>query len=181
MIHDKKRIIVGAAFFFASFLVAFFTTHLLKECGGGNMEQEQKQDSVAVKKMPNSLNKSNVNSGMRKGNGVSAPVIPVVVKDDTLQLPVAEPVVKKLSARELEALINKCDQRLSLNTHPKISKNVVVSGGGVQQFMDIEDRIKNKEWLSVKVVNVGYNDEGKVNRVRINPVKPLVDDGSFAE
>ncbi len=88
--------------------------------------------------------------------------------------------VERMSAKELEQLINDCDKglRRSKNEHLAQGVRLVVEGCKMtppQMLPDVIFLIENGIWQKVEVANVEYDDNNLINIITIKPVGEVVD------
>ena len=83
--------------------------------------------------------------------------------------------VEKMSAKELEQLINNCDKSLrrSKNEHLSQGVKLVVNGSKIvppQMIPDVITLIENKVWQRVEVTTVEYDDNNLIRLVKLKPI-----------
>lgn len=88
--------------------------------------------------------------------------------------------VEKLSAKELEQLINNCDKSLrrSKNEHLSQGVKLVVNGSKIvppQMIPDVITLIENNIWQRVEVTTVEYDDNNLIRLVKLKPIGEEVD------
>lgn len=86
--------------------------------------------------------------------------------------------VEKMSASQFQALLlNQNDNSLLGGKNPKIARNITLSFTGLQDgekrpsdILAIREKIAFGIWSSARVLQVGYDDNGRINSARIQPV-----------
>lgn len=89
-----------------------------------------------------------------------------------------EKPVDPMSSVEFQSLLlNQSDNSLLGGQHPKVAKSIALSFEGLRDddrkpsdILAIRDKINFGIWSSAKVLRVGYDEKGKINSVRIQPV-----------
>ena len=86
--------------------------------------------------------------------------------------------VKSMSAGEFQALLlNQSDNSLLGGKHPKVGKSISLSFVGLRDgekkpgdILSVREKIAYGIWSSAKVLSVGYDERGKINSARIQPI-----------
>lgn len=83
--------------------------------------------------------------------------------------------IEKMSANELEKLINGCDETIRLSSNPHLVQNIELSVVDNKQsppkvLSEVISFIKNETWSSVEVVQVEYEDNNRITKITIKPV-----------
>lgn len=84
--------------------------------------------------------------------------------------------VKGMSASEFQALLQS-GKSIEGGKHPKVAKDVSFSYVGIKDgekkpndILALREKVNFETWKSFKVVNVGYDKDGRVNSVVIQPI-----------
>lgn len=87
---------------------------------------------------------------------------------------IEKPKVQKIEAKILEELINKCDRKITRRNN-QIAQNVKISYTNIkkeelrpQTIDEVYNKIKFKQWTSVNVVDVKYNNDNKITHITLN-------------
>ena len=86
--------------------------------------------------------------------------------------------VDKMTAGQFQALLlNQNDNSLLGGKHPKIARNVTLTFTGLQDgekrpndILAVREKIAFGIWSSARVLQVGYDENGRINSARIQPV-----------
>ena len=89
-----------------------------------------------------------------------------------------EPVADLMTASEFQALLlNQNDNSLLGGKHPKVAKSVSLSFEGLHDddkrpndILAVREKISFGIWSSAKVLRVGYDENGRINSARIQPI-----------
>ena len=89
-----------------------------------------------------------------------------------------EPVADLMTASEFQTLLlNQNDNSLLGGKHPKVAKSISLSFEGLKDgerkpndILDVRLKIANEIWNSAKVLRVGYDESGRINSARIQPI-----------
>ena len=88
------------------------------------------------------------------------------------------PVASTMSAGEFQSLLlNQSDNSLLGGKNPKVARTVYIRTQGMNDgekapgdILSVREKIANGIWASANVVNVGYDQSGRINSVTIRPV-----------
>jgi len=91
---------------------------------------------------------------------------------------VDEPVANLMTASEFQSLLlNQNDNSLLGGKHPKVAKSVSLSFEGLHDddkrpndILAVREKISFGIWSSAKVLRVGYDENGRINSARIQPI-----------
>ena len=91
---------------------------------------------------------------------------------------VEEPVADLMTASEFQTLLlDQKDNSLLGGKHPKVAKSISLSFEGLEDgerkpndILDVRLKIANEIWKNAKVLRVGYDESGKINSARIQPI-----------
>lgn len=96
---------------------------------------------------------------------------------DGFRLIEAESVERMSSGMFQSLLLNQNDNTLLGGKHPQVAKTVTLSFEGLRDgekrpgdILAVREKIAYGIWTSAKVLTVGYNDNGKINYAKIQPV-----------
>lgn len=86
--------------------------------------------------------------------------------------------VELMSAGEFQTLLlNQNDNSLLGGKHPKVSKSIALSFEGLHDdekkpgdILSVREKIAYGIWSSAKVLRVGYDEKGRINSAKIQPV-----------
>lgn len=86
--------------------------------------------------------------------------------------------VELMSAGEFQTLLlNQNDNSLLGGKHPKVAKSIALSFEGLRDgdkkpgdILSVREKIAYEIWNSAKVLRVGYDEKGKINSAKIQPV-----------
>jgi hypothetical protein len=89
-----------------------------------------------------------------------------------------ETKVELMSSGEFQALLlNQNDNSLLGGKHPKVAKSVALSFEGLRDddrrpgdILAVREKIAYGIWTSAKVIKVGYDESGRINSARIQPI-----------
>lgn len=90
------------------------------------------------------------------------------------------PPTEKMTAEELEHLINSCDKSIRSYNNDNIAQGVELHVEGSQlpppeALHEVIFLIENEEWpQGVRVSNVEYNDKNQITSITISPVKEVI-------
>lgn len=93
-------------------------------------------------------------------------------------LPVEEAKVEKMTAGQFQALLlNQNDNSLLGGKNPKIARSIMLSFVGLEEgekrpndILAVREKIAFGIWSSARVLQVGYDDSGRINSAIIQPV-----------
>lgn len=99
----------------------------------------------------------------------------LLLKDFVLRVTITEP----LSKTTLEKLINEKDASLSLGENPNLGDYEIKLVGSTKTATTLQDviqKLKGREWESVKVEDLSYDDMNRITSITIRPIGEFQDE-----
>lgn len=88
-----------------------------------------------------------------------------------------ERIIAPMNSSEFQSLLLKGDNTLFGGMHPKVAKSIALSFEGLQEgdipptdILKIYDKIEFGMWKSAKVLRVSYDEKGRINSAKIQPI-----------
>ena len=103
---------------------------------------------------------------------------PVEKPNEKVEVKKEEKRVEQMTSSEFQSLLlNQNDNSLLGGKHPKVAKTVTLSFEGLHEeeripgdILAVREKIAFGKWNSAKVLRVGYDENGRINSAKVQPI-----------